>query len=57
MYEQYLDDQGVQYVSRLQCVQAAIESQIEEMAKVLPNRKIAIITFSSEVSILGDGTS
>lgn len=49
-------DHGVTYVSRLQCVQSAIDSQLESMHKNNPDRKIGLVTFNSEVSIIGDGS-
>lgn len=47
---------NVTYVSRLQCVQAAINSHINELHSKHPNSKVAIITFNREVTIVGDGT-
>jgi hypothetical protein len=41
-------------VSRKQCVIAAIESQLEEMKKKNPNRKVGVITFNNEVLVIGD---
>ena len=49
-------DKGKTYVSRIQCVKAAIESQIDEMSKGAQDRKVGIITFNNEVSVIGDGT-
>lgn len=49
-------DHGVTYVSRLQCVQSAIDSQLEAMHKNNPDRKIGLVTFNNEVTIIGDGT-
>jgi hypothetical protein len=45
--DQYLPNEkrDITYVSRLQCVQAAIGSQIEEMAKDNPNNKVALGLF------------
>jgi hypothetical protein len=58
MMEQFLPgDRGVTYISRMQCVQASIESQLEEMARACPERKVGIVTFSSDVTIIGDGTT
>ena len=58
MDEQYLQgENAVTYVSRLECVQAAIESQLQSMAKTTSNRKIGLIAFNSDISIYGDGTS
>eukprot|EP01097_Dermamoeba_algensis_P003302 TRINITY_DN2325_c0_g1_i1.p1 TRINITY_DN2325_c0_g1~~TRINITY_DN2325_c0_g1_i1.p1 ORF type:complete len:514 (+),score=183.65 TRINITY_DN2325_c0_g1_i1:147-1544(+) len=55
---QYLPRQSknITYVSRLQCVQAAVEQQIQKVAKEHPKKKIGIITFNNEVNIIGDGT-
>lgn len=46
---------NVTYVSRLQSVQAAIDHQLQEMAKEYPNRRVALVTFSNEVTVIGDG--
>jgi hypothetical protein len=40
----------------MQCVQAAIDSQITEMAKTAPDRRLGIVTFNHEVTIIGDGS-
>ena len=49
-------EMGMTYVSRIQCVKAAIDSQIDDMANGAGARKIGIVTFNHEVSIIGDGT-
>lgn len=49
-------DHNTTWVSRLQCVQSAIQKQIEDMQKEHPFRKIGIITFNNEVTVIGDGT-
>lgn len=55
--EQFMaDDRGVTYISRLQCVQAAIDAQIEAMSKATPLRKVGLVTFNNEVTIIGDGS-
>ena len=48
-------EQNVTYVSRLQCVQAAIDSQLSEMSIGAPDRKIGLVCFNNEVTIIGDG--
>ncbi|WAR09396.1 CPAS1-like protein [Mya arenaria] len=55
--DQYLPRQSrnVTYVSRLQSVQAAIDHQLNEMARDFPNRRVALVTFSNEVTVYGDG--
>ena len=49
---QYMPGQrrDVTFVSRLQGVQAAVDQQLGDMAKEHPNRRLALITFSTEVS-------
>ena len=44
------------YVSRIQCVKSAIDSQINDMANGANQRKLGIVTFNHEVQIIGDGT-
>ena len=44
------------YVSRMQCVQAAIDQQITEMQAAAPKRKLGIVTFNNEVTVIGDGS-
>ncbi|XP_071136919.1 circularly permutated Ras protein 1-like [Mytilus edulis] len=46
----------VTQVSRLQAAQAAVDHQLEEMIKEHPNRRVALIAFSSEVIVVGDGS-
>eukprot|EP01117_Protostelium_nocturnum_P015705 TRINITY_DN610_c0_g1_i1.p1 TRINITY_DN610_c0_g1~~TRINITY_DN610_c0_g1_i1.p1 ORF type:complete len:895 (+),score=352.35 TRINITY_DN610_c0_g1_i1:90-2774(+) len=55
---QYLpgESRNLQYVSRLQCIQAAMEQQIEMAVKANPKKKIGLITFNDEVTLIGDGT-
>jgi len=54
---QYMPGQqrNVTHVSRLQCVQAAIEAQIEKLAQEHPNKRVSLVTFNNEVTLLGDG--
>lgn len=40
----------------MQCVQAAIEHQIEDMTIAAAKRKVGVVTFNNEVTILGDGS-
>ena len=56
---QYLpkEKKNVTYVSRLECVQAAIEVQLTELQRNSPNKKIGLITFNDEVCVIGDGFS
>jgi hypothetical protein len=56
-FDQNLPDQkkDVTWVSRLQCVQAAIAGQLETLQKKSPNMRVALITFNGDVCIVGDG--
>jgi hypothetical protein len=44
------------YVSRLQCLQGAIESNLNDLQKACPNRKIGFVVFNNEVVGIGDGS-
>jgi len=44
-----------EYVSRLQCMKLAALRHIEHLKSVNPQNKVLLITFSSEVHIIGDG--
>lgn len=48
-------EKNVTYVSRMQCLQAAIEQQINDMANGAADRKLGIVTFNNEVTVIGDG--
>eukprot|EP01104_Vermistella_antarctica_P001120 TRINITY_DN11176_c0_g1_i1.p1 TRINITY_DN11176_c0_g1~~TRINITY_DN11176_c0_g1_i1.p1 ORF type:complete len:926 (+),score=283.45 TRINITY_DN11176_c0_g1_i1:209-2986(+) len=50
------DEDEVTYVSRLQCVQAAVAHQIEQLAKDSPQTKVGLVTFSNEIHLIGDGS-
>eukprot|EP01114_Cavostelium_apophysatum_P018407 TRINITY_DN5686_c0_g1_i1.p1 TRINITY_DN5686_c0_g1~~TRINITY_DN5686_c0_g1_i1.p1 ORF type:complete len:465 (+),score=190.44 TRINITY_DN5686_c0_g1_i1:1431-2825(+) len=40
----------------MQCMQAALSIQLEEVLKQYPNKKVVMITFNDEVTIIGDAT-
>lgn len=48
---------GMTYVSRLQSMQAAIDAQLQTMAKDTPSRHAGLVTFNAEVSLIGDGSA
>ena len=50
-------DTSTVYISRMQCVQAAIESQISDLQSSNPECKVGLVTFNREVTIIGDGAS
>ena len=41
---------------RIECVKQTILGQIDEMHKKYPDRKVGLITFSSLVKVIGDGS-
>lgn len=47
---------NVTWVSRLQCVQAAVDSQLDQWAKTNPERRVGLVTFNRDVTIIGDGS-
>ena len=47
---------SITHVSRLQCVQSAVEQQIESYSRENPDTRIGIVTFNSDVTLIGDGT-
>lgn len=54
--DQFLQgERNVTYVSRMQCLQAAIEHQINDMKNGAKDRKIGIVSFNNEVTVVGDG--
>jgi hypothetical protein len=42
-------------VSRLQCIQAAVHGQLEQMKVKLPNARPSVIAFGSTIEVHGDG--
>eukprot|EP00343_Euplotes_focardii_P007439 CAMPEP_0205819948 /NCGR_PEP_ID=MMETSP0206-20130828/2483_1 /ASSEMBLY_ACC=CAM_ASM_000279 /TAXON_ID=36767 /ORGANISM="Euplotes focardii, Strain TN1" /LENGTH=578 /DNA_ID=CAMNT_0053114125 /DNA_START=243 /DNA_END=1978 /DNA_ORIENTATION=- len=50
----FKEKKNLTYISRLQCVQAAIESQIMNMAEKEPEKKVGLVSFSNDVNIHGD---
>lgn len=42
------------FISRKQCVMAAIENQLTEIVKNDPNKRVGIVTFNNEVVVFGD---
>lgn len=47
---------NVTYVSRLECVQAAIENQIQILSTCSPQLKLGLVAFNQDVRVFGDGT-
>lgn len=47
----------VTYITRLQGLQAAVDNQLEELSKEHPKRRVGLVTFNSEVTVIGDGSA
>lgn len=47
---------GEQYVSRLQCVSAAVEAQLLALRAAKPNVRVGLVTFASDVVVIGDAS-
>ena len=45
----------ITYVSRMECVQAAVHAQLEALAQAEPTRPAGMITFAGEVVVHGTG--
>ena len=55
--DQFLQgERNVTYVSRMQCLQSAINQQIQDIGNGAIDRKVGLISFNSEVNVIGDGT-
>jgi uncharacterized protein (DUF885 family) len=48
-------ERNITYVSRMQCLQAAIDQQITDMTNGAADRKLGIVSFNHEVTVYGDG--
>jgi hypothetical protein len=44
------------YISRLECVQSAMQTMLDRTAIQYPKKRAVLITFNNEVTIFGDGT-
>lgn len=57
--QQWLPGQNreVTFISRLQGAQAAISQQINSLKREHPGSRVALVTFSSDVTVIGDGSS
>ena len=50
----FQESRNATYISRLQCVQAAIEAQVIDMKDKNPDQKVGLVSFSNDVNIHGD---
>ncbi len=51
-----IDISGSMSGERIRAVKETIVSQIEDMLKNHPKRKVGLVTFNDDVDIIGDGT-
>jgi len=49
------EKKNITYVSRIQCVQAAIADQLEKISLEKPDLKVGLVFFNNEVTVVGDG--
>ncbi|KYQ91296.1 type A von Willebrand factor domain-containing protein [Tieghemostelium lacteum] len=55
-YHQLPKPQSVSnYITRLECVQIGIQSQLDDMETNHPNRKVGVVSFSEDVTVQGQG--
>jgi hypothetical protein len=47
---------GKSYISRMECVQSAMQTMLDRTALQHPKKRAILITFNNEVTIIGDGT-
>ena len=52
----FKQNRNITYISRLQCVQAAIEAQLMDYVEKAPNKKVGFVTFNQDVNIVGDAS-
>lgn len=50
-----IQNQNKTFISRKQCVLSAIESQLHDLRKNYPHKKVGFVLFNNEVTIIGDG--
>ncbi|ELR11576.1 Ras subfamily protein [Acanthamoeba castellanii str. Neff] len=51
------ENRNASYISRLECMQAAVDTHLQRLKVQSPNKKVVLITFNNEVTIVGDGSS
>eukprot|EP01116_Phalansterium_solitarium_P022340 TRINITY_DN7337_c0_g1_i2.p1 TRINITY_DN7337_c0_g1~~TRINITY_DN7337_c0_g1_i2.p1 ORF type:complete len:671 (+),score=201.42 TRINITY_DN7337_c0_g1_i2:186-2198(+) len=47
----------ITYITRLQCVQAAVAAQLESLHRASPNTRVGLVTFNNEVTVVGDAAA
>ena len=50
-------NQNKTFISRKQCILSAIESQLQEIRKTDPHKKVGFVTFNNEVTVIGDSNT
>eukprot|EP00211_Chloroparvula_japonica_P004689 CAMPEP_0119128714 /NCGR_PEP_ID=MMETSP1310-20130426/6756_1 /TAXON_ID=464262 /ORGANISM="Genus nov. species nov., Strain RCC2339" /LENGTH=613 /DNA_ID=CAMNT_0007119079 /DNA_START=17 /DNA_END=1855 /DNA_ORIENTATION=+ len=56
--DQYLpgESRDKSYISRMECMKLAVDTQLKRLVVKYPTKKVAVITFSSDVVVVGDGS-
>jgi len=57
--DQYMpgENRNVEYISRLECMQTAVVTQMDRILVEHPNRRVLLITFNNEVKIFTNGNN
>lgn len=57
--DQYMpgENRNVEYISRLQCMQTAVTTQMDRILVEHPNRRVLLITFNNEVKVFTNGSN
>lgn len=51
MNDQFLEEDGAQYISRLECMQVAISEHLAQLEVLHPNYRVLLITFNNEITL------
>ena len=47
--------QNVTWISRMESLQAAVDTHLAKLVHSEPNKRVSIVTFSDDVTVMGDG--
>lgn len=51
------EDSTVSMISRLLCMKTAVDNQLTNLRSNFPNKRVGIVSFNNEVTIIGDGVT
>jgi hypothetical protein len=49
-------ENGKSFISRIDCVKSAVQTMLDRTSIQYPNKRAILITFNSEVTVIGDGS-